>query len=145
MTSLATYRRPVKPTRLTKPAPVPFGHGILPVETPQERHYRESMEGGNAVFMGRAVGIPLDSPRYTSFVAAMNDPDPIMPRGFVAIGGVYVPSDAESVWATLDAERQEQERQEARWEALAEESHQIARLCGQLTDEDILIAMGCVG
>ena len=74
----------------------------------------------------------------------MNDPTDHAAR-FVAIGGAYVPSDEESVWATLDAERLENERQEARWEAMAEESFEIYRLCGQLTDEDILIATGCVG
>jgi hypothetical protein len=98
-----------------------FGHGIIPAETPQERHRREQFEVCDAVSEGRAIRIPLDSPRYASFVAAMNAPT-APPRGFVAIGGAYIPSDAESVWATLDAEQAEDERQDARWDALAQEA-----------------------
>jgi hypothetical protein len=49
-------------------------------------------------------------------------PAPALPRGFYTHAGVYVPTDAESVWATLDAERLEREREDARWEALAQEA-----------------------
>jgi hypothetical protein len=119
-----------------------FGSGIE-VESAKDRHQREQFAIEDAVWEGRAVRIPIKSPRYKQFVEAMNAPE--MPRGFVAIGGTYVPSDAESVWAAKDAERQEHERQEARWEAMAQESFEVNRLSGCLTDEDILIATGCVG
>jgi hypothetical protein len=66
-------------------------------------------------------------------------PAPAMPRGFVAIGGAYIPSDAESVWATLDAEQQEHERQEARWEALADEAFDLDVM------EDEMRVIGAVG
>ena len=120
-----------------------FGLGIIPTETPQARHFRESMAVCDAVAEARAIRIPIDSPNYAAFVQAMNQP--AMPRGFVAIGGAFVPSDAESVWATLDAQRQENERQEARWDAMADEAFEVNRLSGCLTDEDILVATGCVG
>jgi hypothetical protein len=123
-------------------ASMSFGAGILP-ESASDRHLRQQLEADASVFMGRAVRIPLDSPNYASFVRAMNEP--AMPRGFLTHGGAYIPSDDESVWATLDGERREQERCEARWEAMAQESFEINRLSGHLTDEDILIATGCVG
>jgi hypothetical protein len=134
-------------TRPNRVAPVksPFGLGILPVESAKDRHQREEMEVGSAVFEGRATRLPIDSPNYRSFVRAMNEGTPCTPRGFTTHSGSYIPSDDESVWATLDAERQENERQEARWETMAQESFEVNRLSGHLTDEDILIATGCVG
>jgi hypothetical protein len=120
-----------------------FGHGIIQTETPRDRHFRESMAVCDAVAEARAVRIPIDSPRYALFVRAMNQP--VMPRGFETVGGSYVPTDAESVWATLDAERQENERQEARWDAMADEAFEVNRLSGCLTDQDVLVATGCVG
>jgi hypothetical protein len=102
---------------------------------------RVLMEVGEAVFEGRAIHIPLDSPNYASFVRAMNEP--AMPREFLTHGGAYIPSDADNVCATLDAERLEEERLDARWEALAQEALEIERLTGCLTEDDMLAIGAC--
>jgi hypothetical protein len=137
MTILARTRNVAsKAHRVAPILAVPFGFGIE-VESAKERHQREQFEVGDAVFMGRAVRIPLDSPNYRSFIEAMNAP--AMPRGFTTHSGSYVPSDAECVWAAKDAERQEHERQEARWEALASEAHEVEVL------EDEMLLIGACG
>jgi hypothetical protein len=119
--SIITRPLPVVKAASTRRSSRPFGQGVFPAETPQERHKREQFDVCDAVAEGRAIRIPLDSPRYASFVAAMNQPA-TMRRGFVATGGAYIPSDTESLWATLDGERAENERQDARWDALAQEA-----------------------
>lgn len=54
-----------------------FGRGILPEESARDNHFRESMDVCDAVAQGRAIRIPLDSPRYAAFVEAMNECEPV--------------------------------------------------------------------
>lgn len=67
------------------------------------------------------------------------------PRGFRDVAGRYVPSVEEESWLLNDTLRLEGEAEDAHLEAMAWEAIMADRVSGQLTDEDILIATGCVG
>jgi hypothetical protein len=92
------------------------------------------MEVGDAVFMGRAVRIPLDSPNYASFVRAMNEPA-TMPCGFYTASGLYVPTEAEDAFAVAAFAQLEQERGDARLQAEFEDHLAEQDLCDHLIHE----------
>jgi hypothetical protein len=131
-----TMAAPLPRKAVSRKAPTSKATATVPaiaiVETPAERHKREQFDVCDAVSQNRAVRIPLDSPHYASFVAAMNAPP--MPRGFRDRLGRYVPTTGEDRFASAVFARLEDDRMDARWDAMAQESMQ-----------DEMLAIGACG
>jgi len=117
-----------------------FGLGIIPVETPAERHKRETFQIIDAVSEGRAfqLPVPIGSPNYRSFVQAMNAPaTPVRkPR--------FEPTDADWAWLREDSERREFEEWVEAMERAAQEAEWSDRMSGYVL-EDEMLAIGACG
>jgi hypothetical protein len=88
--------------------------------------------------------LPLKSKPVPTAPAPASAPKPVpatvsLARGFQTREGAYVPSDAESVWSALDSERLEDDRLNARWEALAQEAFEDDAMA------DGMLAIGACG
>ena len=99
-----------------------FGIGIIPVETPAERHKRETFQIIDAVSEGRAFQFPvaIGSKNYVSFVAMMNAPiRPVAPARKPRFEPTW--EDNQAAVEMFAAE------EKARWEAAMDRAEQEAR------------------